>query len=282
MSLSFVAMAALLTAAALLFVLTPLLRRDRAPAPRSRSAANAALLRDERASLEAERKAGRISDEQYGEEMLELERRALEDASPDDDSPGAAPAHGRPAAVAVLVLVPLTAALVYWATGNPYAIEAARAGSRQAHPVSPQQVSAMVDRLAERLKSAPGNVAGWATLARSLAMLGRYEESAQAYAQLAGLVPGDAGVLADYADTLAMAQGRSLAGAPAGLVMRALELDPHHVKALALAGSSEFERGDYAKAVGYWERILERVPRESDFGRSVQASIAQARSAAAR
>lgn len=278
---TFLVLAGLLTGAALLFVAVPLFRGASAGARRSRSAANLEVLRDERARLQAERVAARMSEAEYLEEMRELERRVLEDALPGDE-PAPRAASSPPAAIAVAVLVPLVAAIVYAAIGNPRAIDAARAAPRAPHAVSPQQMSAMVDRLAQRLKSSPGNVEGWAMLARSLGALGRHEESAQAYAQLAKLVPDNAGVLADYADMLAMAQGRKLAGRPAQLVMSALELDPHHLKALALAGSSEFERGDYAAAIRYWERLLERVPRESDFGRSVQASIAQARSAAAR
>jgi len=277
----FVIMAVLLTASALLFVLPPLVRSAKASARPSRNAAVVQLLRDERARLEAERSAGRISEAEYREEMQELERRVVEDALP-SESPPTVRASSRPVAIGLVVLVPLVAAVVYGAIGNPRAIDAPRGTPRTPHAVSPQQMSAMVDRLAERLKTSPGNVDGWAMLARSLAALGRHEESAQAYAQLAKLVPDNAGVLADYADMLAMAQGRKLAGRPSELVLRALQLDPNHVKALALAGSSEFERGNYGGAIAYWERILARIPPESDFARSVQASIAQARGAAVR
>ena len=272
----FVIMAVLLTASALMFLVLPLARRARPAIQRSRSAANLELLRDEKARLEAERGAGRLSEAEYREELQELERRVVEDALAPDPAPALKPSN-RPVAIGLVLLVPLVAAVVYAAIGNPRAIDAPRGTPRVPHAVAPQQISAMVDRLAERLKGSPENVDGWTMLARSLAALGRHEESAQAYAQLAKLVPDNAGVLADYADMLAMAQGRKLAGRPSELVLRALELDPHHIKALALAGSSDFERGNYKGAVAYWERILARIPPESDFARSVQASIAQAR-----
>jgi cytochrome c-type biogenesis protein CcmH len=114
-------------------------------------------------------------------------------------------------------------------------------------------------------------------LGRSLSVLQQYERAAQAYARAAQLFPGDAGVLADYADALAMAQGRRLAGEPFAIIKRALAADPSHVKALALAGSAEFERGDHAAAIGYWERALKVAPPQSEFARSVAESIAEAR-----
>ena len=49
------------------------------------------------------------------------------------------------------------------------------------------------------------------------------------------------------------------------------------MKALALAGSAEFDLRNYAAAIGYWERILKVVPAESEFARSVAGSIAEAR-----
>ena len=75
---------------------------------------------------------------------------------------------------------------------------------------------------------------------------------------------GNATLLADLADVLAMAQGKRLAGEPARLIQQALDVDPRHVKALALAGSAAFEARDYAAARGYWERVLAVVPADSD------------------
>jgi len=59
-------------------------------------------------------------------------------------------------------------------------------------------------------------------------------------------------------------------------VRRALEIDPDHWKALALAGTAAFERKDYRQAVAYWERLQRLVPPDSEIGRSVNASIAEA------
>ena len=93
--------------------------------------------------------------------------------------------------------------------------------------------------------------------------------------------PRDAQLLADLADVLAMTRGGAgagnLQGEPEQLVLRALEIDPKNLKALALAGTAAFERKDYSSAVRYWERMLPLVPADSEDARSIQGSLAEAR-----
>jgi hypothetical protein len=78
------------------------------------------------------------------------------------------------------------------------------------------------------------------------------------------LAPGDPQLLADYADVLAMVNGRSLAGRPTALVLEALKADPKHQKALALAGTAAFNSGDFAKAADWWKQLLATLPTGSD------------------
>ena len=94
--------------------------------------------------------------------------------------------------------------------------------------------------------------------------------------QLVKLIPDNAEVLADYADILAMSQGKSLLGEPEKLVERALAIDAKNVKALALSGSAAFERRDYQGAIVQWKKLQAVVPADSDFGRSTASSIAEA------
>jgi cytochrome c-type biogenesis protein CcmH len=143
--------------------------------------------------------------------------------------------------------------------------------------VSAEQFEALVARLAARLKENPEDAEGWAMLGRSYAVLGRFPESAEAYARAAERTPRDAQLLTDWADALAMAQGRSLEGEPEKLLARALAIDPSNVKALMLAGTAAFNRKDYRGAVRLWERILSAVPSDSEIADRVRASVAEAR-----
>ncbi|MCW7538568.1 hypothetical protein OOT46_12020 [Aquabacterium sp. A7-Y] len=123
--------------------------------------------------------------------------------------------------------------------------------------LSSAQVSALADRLEQQLARQPDDAASWAVLARAHTALGRQAQAAAAFENAARRRPQDAGLLADHADFLARLNGPSLLGEPTRLVGRALEIDPRHAKALALAGAAAFDRQDYPAAVQYWERLAE-------------------------
>jgi cytochrome c-type biogenesis protein CcmH len=144
-------------------------------------------------------------------------------------------------------------------------------------PPSPEEIAAMVDRLAERLKERPDDAQGWAMLARSYLVLGRLEEAAQASARALQLQPDSPQALADHADVLAMKNGRTLEGEPMRLIERALQLDPDHLKSLALAGAAAFDRGDMARAAQLWDRVALLGPPGSDITQQAREGAAEAR-----
>jgi len=272
----FVVLGAVLIAGALLFVVPPLLRRGLRTGA-TRDAVNVAVYRDQLRELEADLRAGTLAPDQHEKARGEIEARLLADVG-EGDAAAQPRRHTRAAALALGLAVPICALAVYVAVGNPRALLPGTAEGANAHGVSAQQFEAMVSRLAARLKENPEDAEGWMMLGRSYAVLGRFGESSQAYAKAAARTPGDAQLLADYADALAMAQGRTLQGEPETILRRALAIDPNNVKALLLAGTAAFNRNDGAAAVRHWERVLGLLPAESDMIQRVQASIAEARS----
>ena len=270
----FWAIAAALTVTALLFLLPPLVRR-RTTAPDARVAANAAIYREQLDELSAELQRGVLTQEEFERASREVEHRIVSEYG---IPAGPQPAGWRPntaVAIAVGLLLPVAAVLGYLQLGTPGALGGA--ATQAEHAVSTEQMESLVARLAARLQQTPEDAEGWMLLGRSLSMLEKYDRAAQAYARASRLSPQDAGLLADYADALAMARGRNLEGEPFAIIKRALAIDPQHVKSLALAGSAEFDRRNYAAAIGYWERLLKLAPPQSEFARSVAESIAEAR-----
>ena len=280
--------AAILITVALLFVLPPLWKRS-SPAgvaahpDNANNALNVAVYRDQQQELEADRRAGTLSDEQYERARTELERRLLEDvaATGTATAPAAVRPGSRVPAVLVGIAVPLLAVGLYFAVGSPRALAPVAAlphGSTKG--ASAEQIEAMVAKLAERMRQNPDDAQGWAMLARSYAVMNRYEDSAAAYGKAVERVPDNPHLLADFADALAMARGQNLQGEPELLIMRALKIDPNHVKSLALAGTIAFDKKDYATAVKHWEKMAALVPPDTEMARNVQSSIAEARSLA--
>lgn len=277
---TFLLMAALLVAGALLLVIPPLVghrsRRSAAMAREDQAATALAALREQLAELEAERAAGRVEAEAYARSKDELERRALEEGA--RQSAGGPP--WRPArawGLAMLLGVPGLAAGLYLLIGNPDGLDPAKIAGSGQEQISQEQVEGMVAKLAQRMANEPDNLEGWMMLARSYTMLGRPAEAEKAFRHLAGKMPDNAQVLADWADALGAAQGRSLVGEPEKIIARALAADPNNLKTLALAGSVAFEKQDFATASRHWERLLAQLPPGEELADSVRASIAEAR-----
>ena len=114
-------------------------------------------------------------------------------------------------------------------------------------------------------------------LARSYTSLGKYGEASSAYAKATALKADDADLWADYAFSLAMASERKLQGKPVELIKKALQLDPENPKALELAGNAAFEAHDYKRAIEYWQKLLERVPANSEVSESLTERINEAK-----
>ncbi len=281
----FMVVAALLLVAALLFVIPPLLQKRRAEDAIARSAINITVYRDQLAELERDLDNDIISKEQYELGRVELERRLLEDV--EEPAPSAAAGSGNLAAskkTALLlgILLPLFAVGGYYYFGEPDAIDPRQAAQQQMGQMSESDVTAqinrMVEQLAQRLKEDPLDAEGWKMLGRSYIVLRRFDDALAALENAVRLNDGDAQLLADYADALAMAGGESLEGRPLELIRRALELDPNNQKALWLAGTAAYERADFQQALEYWKRLYAQVPKDSQAARTMESNIAEAES----
>lgn len=278
--LQFVLLAAAMTVAALAFVVVPLWRRRRDAPSAARFAAsssNVVILRAQRDEILRDHAAGVIGDAERDEALRELVGRLSEDIE-GDVAPGAV--RGRaPWAVmaAAVVFVPLLAAGIYWKIGRPDAFELAKQVQPDQPQFSDQQILNMVDTLAEKMKANPNDVQGWLLLARSQGALGRFPEAVKAFEQANRLQPGNAQILADYADAFAMTQQQSLEGKPAKLLEEALAADPDHRKSLALAGTMELNRRNFPGALKHWEHLKRLLPPESDDAKQVDGAIMEVR-----
>jgi len=274
---AFVVVAALLVAAALAWLLPPLLK-PRSSVAADRARMNLEVVRDQLAEAQTDHQRGVLSAEQFGSTRAELERRVLEEAGGDVDAsmPAANTSRRRLTAIVVAVIFPLAAGLLYWQLGNHIAFDPA-AQRPAGQQFTAEDVERMVASLAQRLEKEPDNSEGWAMLARSYYLTKRFADSSRAYERLAQLQPDNAAVLADYADALAMASDRRISGKPIEIARRALKLEPRQPKALAMAAAEAFDRKDYPSAIGYWERLRAVLPPETELAKSIDVNIAEAR-----
>ena len=241
--------------------------------------------------LQRRHAAGEITEDELEAGRRRVAEGLLAEGAPPEASPTRA---RRPRVLALTALgCALAAGLSYSWLGTRHRAEPAASKTAAASAAAPasgpavpsaraltdEQLERMVAQSRQRVQQAPQDVAAWAMLAHSYDMLGKFSESSKAYGQLARLMPKDAQVLADYADALAVANGRLLAGEPEALVRKALAIDPHNVKALALAGTAAFEKQDYDEAVARWQAARDAA-RDPQFIAELDASLATARASA--
>jgi len=281
--------AALLLAAGIASLLWPLLRGGNGSSTAS-AAAVVSLFRERLRELDAEHATGGLDEAQYQQNRRDIERGLL-DAVSSDPAPASGPRRARWTAAALGVFLLISPVVLYVNLGNPDGLlpgaaapataesgSGAPQGSKgAARPLTDAQVQKMIAGLQEALKKNPADPQGWSMLARAYAYQHQYEDAVRAYTRAIALTPSDARLLADLADAMAMTNGQRLDGEPLKLIERALQIDPHEIKALALAGTAAFDHQQYAKAVDYWERALAAAPNDPEFAKTLRGSLEEAR-----
>jgi cytochrome c-type biogenesis protein CcmH len=264
-----------ITVAALVW---PLLRH-RARTVESEDVATTDVYRDQKRQLDAEWAAGAITREERDASLTELALRLSAELL--NKPSHAATTSSRSSYVAAVVLaaaLPVTALALYAAFGNPSALRVTADATNPGAPKSHEEIVAVVETLAKRMKEHPEDPKGWRLLGRAYTAMGRFREAAAAFQEAAKRGGEDASLLADWADALAM-QNQSLEGEPSTLIARALALDPNDEKALSLAASAAFYRRDFDVAIAQWRKLQSLYPPASDEAKEVGSFIAEAEAA---
>ena len=270
---SFLIPAALL----LILVLVLLLRPFIFPAKdemTSRRQMNAAIYRDELDKLELERATGSITSSDYEISHAEMRQRLFQDTSEEDDR--SVMGSSKLTIIGLCIFIVVLSSGLYFSLGD-----ATRIAEMNAQPPMTQEgVEKMVAEFAVKMEKDPSNLKGWTMLARSYRILGRNQEAAAAYERAGSFIDSDPQLLADYADTLATNANGSFVGKPLVLINKALKLDPNNLMALWLSGTASYTSGNYKAAVQTWEKLAQQLPPGSEEAKSIEGSIAEARSKA--
>jgi cytochrome c-type biogenesis protein CcmH len=261
----------LLLVLVLLLLLRPFLFPTKVQAT-SRRQMNAAIYREELDKLEAERSAGTITSEDYEIAHAEMRQRLFQDTNEEDDH--STLGSTKKTAIGICIFIVLISSGLYFSFGDVYRVSQKNSET----PMTQDGVEKMVAEFAGKMEKDPGNLQGWAMLARSYRILGRNEDAAKAYARAGSFVDSDPQLLADYADTLAANANGSFVGKPLSLINQALKLDPNNLMALWLSGTAAFNANNYRSAVQTWEKLASQLPPNSEELKMIEGSIAEARS----
>ncbi len=278
---------------ALLFIVPTLLRaRDVQRENSEHDALNITVYRDQLNELDHDLQNDILTQEQYHKSKQELQQRMLQDV------PGGEKmitnknnkVHSIATSIVITLTLPLAAVFLYLVIGDTRGLlpQAQLANATQTNRggdsnslAGHDNFSSVLENLIARLNKNPEDIEGWIMLGRTYAIMERYTDATNTYAKLAELVPNNPQILSDYADVLAMKNQGSLAGKPTELIYQALSIDPQYPKALALAGTAEFEQEKFEQAAVHWEKLLKVIPADSQLAKSVKDSIDEAKSLAA-
>ena len=263
----FIVLAAAMLGLALAFLLLPLLRSRELAA--SANGVDSKRLK----ALEDARSAGVIDEEEYKAKLATLS------AAPTATSHSRSRRPALLASLAVAVLVPLGAIMLYQLKGEPAALDPTRmlasaAPSAEEHGIDMDQAMA---GLIAKLKENPNNAEGWALLGRAYQSMGKFGESSDALKKAWELMPDNHDLTVEYAQALALSkEGRRIDGESRKLIEGVLKADPDHQRALWLIGISDYQASDYNAAITAWNRLLPALPADSEIAESVRAQIAEA------
>ena len=268
---------AVLLIVALPFVVWPLWRKTATNNDVLRDAANLEILRDQATELEADLNNSLLTQESFEQGRRELQVRLLDEVKT-TEAPATEPRNpARILAIVLAVLIPLGSVLLYLQIGNFKAMLPQQQQGEGAEGFGVLRSEAALQELEAKLVKLPENPDGWLMLARSYTELQRYSDAVRAYEQLVKLVPNEAQIWTNYADAMAMNNNQSLLGEPTKFINKALSLDPENTTALALAGSSDMERGDYVAAITHWQKLVSLLPPDYPQIQMIHDGINQAR-----
>ena len=270
----------------LALVIPPLLARPRSiEAPAVAEKTNVALHAQRSQGLQADLRAGHISDDDAVEAQAELD--AELQAALTSHRSSARTRVGRAPSIVLAVflcaLVPLLSFVLYGLHGQPAGIDPALStppanrnttgGGAPAGPTNQADVFAMVRGLEERLQREPGDAAGWRMLGRSYFAMERFTDAVTALTRAEQVLGEDSELLVEIAEAQAFAAGNNLQGEPRRRLERALALDGDMPKALWLGGFAALQAGETDMALARWQKLLGYMDAGSDEARTLATLI---------
>jgi len=236
---------------------------------------NIEIARIRLAELKNNLRAGGISQAQFDEQVAELEL-ALSDDLSIESQVKAANTQGRWMVYLVAVAVPVLAGSLYLALGRFDAVEHGEELAQAAPAGMPNaaDIEKMVAGLAEKMKANPGDAEGWLMLGKSYKYLEQFPKAADAFGNAYRLMGDKPDVMLLYAEALAFAAEKNLAGKPSELIFKALKLEPENPNGLWLAGLSKVQQGDPQGAAALWRKLESLLPEGSEPRKEMQNIIA--------
>ena len=265
--------AAAMVLLAVVVVVWPLWRR-RSNERVDRTALNVALYEERVAELQAQQRAGELTEAQVQSAQQEASRLLLEDTAAADAKRAPLTRGIKGVLLLAAVVMPLAVVGLYQAWGNPDGLALYR--EMQDTP-QVSSVEALIDRTERVVEVQPTNGEAWYMLGRAYMSAQRPADAVQAFGNSLNQLGEAPDVLAQLAQARYFANGNQLDPEAVAALDKTLELQPNNPTALGLLGIAAFEGGDYSGTIGYWQRLLQATEPGSQGVEAIQGGIDRAR-----
>lgn len=267
------------TLVAVLAVLWPAIRGVRPPAPRAEH--DAALYRAQLAELERDRAEGRLSEAEYRDAVLEVQRRLLAavPSAPTSTPAPATPSSARWLLAGAALALPAAALALYLPRGTPgmpafpfAEVQAVRQAERAEADRLLGQVLARIADLPPQSEEARR---GWVLVAQVERRRGNFDASAEA-ARRALAIRFDPVLATDLVETLALAADGRITPEGRRWLERARLAAPDDLRARYYLALADLQAGDAAAALEGFRAVERAAPADAEWLPMLRERIAEA------
>jgi cytochrome c-type biogenesis protein CcmH len=276
-----------LTLIAVAFVFWPLIQSRKAQSIESeadRTEQNIEIFRERLEELAKEKNAGTLTEENFQELKIELEKNLLIDAELNKRQPPVLNIGQSQLVTITLIalLVPTVSFGLYAYLGRADDVAARMTMDVwQQTPMDELSVDEAIAQLEDELSRRPENAEGWYLLATTRMNMNQFPEAVSAFQESLKYLPEDTPeypmVMGQLAQAMFFAAEGQMTEAVLQQVDATLAIDPEELTALGLVGIAAFEIGEYQTAITYWERALRSAEGQSAI--SLQTGIDRAKEA---
>jgi len=188
-------------------------------------------------------------------------------------------------AIAAGLLVVAGTAGLYWRLGAPALPDvpfaerpaiSSEAAPSAGTPAPHTDIKDAAARLRQKLAADPSNANGWVLYARTLSMLGDWQNAADAYKHAIDLGQNGGDVLAGYGEMLVMAADGIVSPAARETFVAARSADAGNGVARYYLALADGQAGDEHKAVAAWLELAAGLPDDSPMREAIAGRIADA------
>lgn len=138
---------------------------------------------------------------------------------------------------------------------------------------SPQE---LIDKLRAKLDDSPQSAKGWYLLGRLYSNQNEQQNAVNAFAKAHEFQPQDEQYTVNYAHSLWELNQQQFNEPIRELFTDLLNNNPNQPDALAMLAMDAFLQEHYETAIGYWQRLLQSAPQQSEEADAIRKAIAKA------